>query len=733
MVTFFRVSGPSSLVAAVHSSAALQGSRAPARACRAMARRPPRLGLGLDLDASASSLRTSMSTDLGASYNLTNEGVRLLSASQREFHLHAAGHETRTAAERKAAAKMDAVAPNARAGVGSLGDDRPDGARGSSDRRPSADPPASRSSDDRRGAETAISVASASDGATGDMTVDVLPFDVIGAGAGGSVKRAIHVPSHTFIALKVMTVFDREKRKQLVNELRALADADEKCAHVVGFLGAYYDKKRETVCVALEFADGGSLESALARAKRPMPPVVVGDVCAQVAAGLEYLHEKKRLVHRDIKPGNVLVRRSGACKITDFGIVAQSKMMMDGETNTDDARSDGRAKDKTSNVRSLDDGDTTGPSGSFLNNRSAALKSFKGSLRYMSPERVERAPYGRAADIWSLGVMLCECALGRYPFDEQDGGVLGLALKIAQAGETGEGVLDRVLRAPPRESDDDARVTSASDDAGVASFFAVTTNDERAIDTVDGSIPAEKAEAATFVRETSVPFWAELRATVGACARFAPGDRPTATILTRAPFARRCAALAKQHPNDPLYSLGAFVRRDADTTQARAAEARAFLEHYRRLRDAARRASAFCRAAASAAPETRRSGALALERALALLAGLYRAPSCLTCASGRRARGADAVARAVVEEAAAFFATGSCTETTTSVAALPGGVEGGALVVRSGEIVDAATGRTFASTDTFLVLRVHEGWDGANGGGRFYVRNQVEKRVEVSR
>ena len=94
----------------------------------------------------------------------------------------------------------------------------------------------------------------------------------------------------------------------------------------------------------------------------------------------------------------------------------------------------------------------------------------------------------------------------------------------------------------------------------------------------------------------------------------------------------------------------------------------------------------------------------------------------MTCASGRRARGGAAVARAVAEEGLERYS-----ETTTSVAALPGGVEGGALIVRSG--FDER--RTFVVSDTFLVLRVHEGWGGANGGGRFYVRNQVEKRVEV--
>jgi hypothetical protein len=75
-------------------------------------------------------------------------------------------------------------------------------------------------------------------------------------------------------------------------------------------------------------------------------------------------------------------------------------------------------------------------------------------------------------------------------------------------------------------------------------------------------------------------------------------------------------------------NLGAFVRGADDASAARDAEARAFCQHYARLRDAARRAKAFCVAAASqrASPETQKSGAEALERALALLAGLYRKP-----------------------------------------------------------------------------------------------------------
>ena len=108
----------------------------------------------------------------------------------------------------------------------------------------------------------------------------------------------------------------------------------------------------------------------------------------------------------------------------------------------------------------------------------------------------------------------------------------------------------------------------------------------------------------------------------------------------------------------------------------------------------------------------------------------------MTCASGRRARGGENIARAIAGDAFDSDANGESSsllatrETTTSVAALPGGVEGGALIVRSGFAHDESSGRRFVATDTFLLLRVHEGWDGANGGGRFYVRNQVEKRIE---
>ena len=81
-------------------------------------------------------------------------------------------------------------------------------------------------------------------------------------------------------------------------------------------------------------------------------------------------------VHRDIKPSNILINSNGKLKITDFGIAAE------------------------------------------LHSSFAMCGTFLGTWKYMSPERIRNLSYGYASDIWSFGLVMMECATGRYPFEE---------------------------------------------------------------------------------------------------------------------------------------------------------------------------------------------------------------------------------------------------------------------------------------------------------------------------
>ena len=268
----------------------------------------------LGLNVSNSSLRTSMSTDLGASYNLTDEGIRLLSASAREFKLTSAGLKTTT-----------------------RGDD-------------ASTPPADLSY--RCSAK------------------DLHVFDVIGSGAGGVVKKAVHVTTHRFVALKVMTVFDKDKRRQLVGGMRTLCDSPRQRG-LVSFLGAYYSPETNQINIALEYVDGGSLESLVKRGG-PVPVAVAGRIAGR-RRGSRVPPRATPAGPPRHQTGNILVKRTGEPKITDFGIVAE------------------------------------------LGATRAMLDSFKGTMCYMSPERVENKDYGRSADVWSLGVTLLRVRAGAVP------------------------------------------------------------------------------------------------------------------------------------------------------------------------------------------------------------------------------------------------------------------------------------------------------------------------------
>lgn len=210
-------------------------------------------------------------------------------------------------------------------------------------------------------------------------------FGCIGSGASSVVQRAIHIPNHRIIALKKINIFEKEKRQQLLTEIRTLCEAP--CHQgLVQFYGAFYTPDSGQISIALEYMDGGSLADIL-RVRKSIPEPILSSAVKELLLGLSYLHGVRHLVHRDIKPANLLVNLKGESKITDFGISAG------------------------------------------LEDSMAMCATFVGTVTYMSPERIRNESYSYPADIWSLGLALFECAAGEFPYSANEGPV-NLMLQI---------------------------------------------------------------------------------------------------------------------------------------------------------------------------------------------------------------------------------------------------------------------------------------------------------------
>lgn len=212
-------------------------------------------------------------------------------------------------------------------------------------------------------------------------------FGAIGSGASSVVQRAVHIPSHRIIALKKINIFEKEKRNQLLTEIRTLCEAP--CNEgLVEFHGAFYMPDSGQISIALEYMDGGSLADIL-RMQKSIPEPILSSMFKKLLQGLSYLHGVRHLVHRDIKPANLLVNLKGQPKITDFGISAG------------------------------------------LENSIAMCATFVGTVTYMSPERIRNESYSYPADIWSIGLALFECGTGEFPYVANEGPV-NLMLQILE-------------------------------------------------------------------------------------------------------------------------------------------------------------------------------------------------------------------------------------------------------------------------------------------------------------
>jgi serine/threonine protein kinase len=197
----------------------------------------------------------------------------------------------------------------------------------------------------------------------------------LGAGAGGVVIKGVIKKTGVPVAVKTIKVDDKAKREQLLNELKGLVQSAG-CPQLVQWYAGFVNKNTSAVHVALEFMDLGSLHDLQKRLRGSgVPPHYLACIARQVMLGLAHLHGK-HLLHRDLKPHNILHNTKGEVKLTDFGI----------------------AKD-------LDCSD-------------AMAGTFVGTVTYMSPERCLGNDYNLASDVWSVGMVFFELAAGRYPFSD---------------------------------------------------------------------------------------------------------------------------------------------------------------------------------------------------------------------------------------------------------------------------------------------------------------------------
>lgn len=206
---------------------------------------------------------------------------------------------------------------------------------------------------------------------------DLETIKVIGKGSGGLVQLVRHKWVGTLFALKAIQMnIQEEIRKQIVQELKI--NQASQCSHVVVCYHSFYHNG--VISLVLEYMDRGSLADVIRQVKTILEPYLAV-VCKQVLQGLVYLHHERHVIHRDIKPSNLLVNHKGEVKITDFGVSAMLATSM-GQRDT-----------------------------------------FVGTYNYMSPERITGSTYDYSSDIWSLGMVILECAIGCFPYmqpeDEQ--------------------------------------------------------------------------------------------------------------------------------------------------------------------------------------------------------------------------------------------------------------------------------------------------------------------------
>ncbi|MBX2821697.1 MAG: protein kinase [Rhodothermaceae bacterium] len=195
---------------------------------------------------------------------------------------------------------------------------------------------------------------------------------VLGRGGMGVVYKAHDAELQRDVALKFLPPIhseDSRARERFTQEARAASGLDHPNVCTIHEIGR---SDRGQIFIAMSYYQGHTLSAIVKKGPQPLEKAI--DFSRQIASGLQAAHANN-IVHRDIKPGNIIVTTNDVVKILDFGIAKMNDQK--------------------------------------LTQTGATL----GTVGYMSPERVRGNDSGPAGDIWALGVLMYQLLSGKAPFE----------------------------------------------------------------------------------------------------------------------------------------------------------------------------------------------------------------------------------------------------------------------------------------------------------------------------
>src|SRR3972149_4827408 len=200
-------------------------------------------------------------------------------------------------------------------------------------------------------------------------------IEQIGAGGMATVFKAYQRGTDRYVAVKILPPYlskDEQFAKRFQREAKAITRLEH--AHILPIYD--YGEADRITYIAMRYVDAGTLKQRIA--KGPLPLDEIARIIGQVGSALDYAH-RIGIIHRDVKPANVLIDEQGDTYLTDFGL-----------------------------ARMMEASDQLTASGVGV-----------GTPTYMSPEQGQGNKVDHRSDIYSLGVVLFEMVTGHVPYEAE--------------------------------------------------------------------------------------------------------------------------------------------------------------------------------------------------------------------------------------------------------------------------------------------------------------------------